>query len=89
MAAPIIEKPEVTLVNDREADVEKKGQVHLIDNVRVLGLSEEDATFYRGYTPEERRRVIRKVCLLRLFKMLLTHYNPCLLYTSPSPRDRG
>jgi hypothetical protein len=69
MATPIVEKPEVTLADDRENDVEKTRQVHMIDNVRVLGLSEEDATFYRSYTTEERRRVIRKVSLLIPLKM--------------------
>ncbi len=64
MAAAIIEKPEVMLVDDREEDVEKTSRVHFIDNIRVLGLNEEDAEFYNSYSTEERRRVIRKVCFL-------------------------
>ncbi|KAL8310287.1 hypothetical protein RB597_010216 [Gaeumannomyces tritici] len=44
-----------------------------IDNMRVLGLTDEDAEFYASYTPEQRKRVIRKVDK-RLVPMLAILY---------------
>lgn len=64
MASAIIEKPEIELVDDREDDVEKTRRVHLIDNIRVLGLNEDDAAFYNSYSVEERRRITRKVSVI-------------------------
>jgi hypothetical protein len=58
------DKPDIVMVDDRDMardDHEKAPVVHTIDNMRVLGLSEEDAEFYNSYTPEMRKRVIRKV----------------------------
>jgi hypothetical protein len=59
------EKPAITLVDDRdmaqEVDPEKRGAVYTIDDIRVVGISDEDAAFYQSYTPEMRKRVIRKV----------------------------
>lgn len=36
-------------------------QVIEIDGFRVLGLSPEDADFYRNYSEEKRKKVMRKV----------------------------
>lgn len=59
------DKPEISFVDDREADnrsdSEKGPVVRMIDNIRVLGLSEDDAEFYANFTPEQRKRTIRKV----------------------------
>ncbi|KAL8364835.1 hypothetical protein RB595_003894 [Gaeumannomyces hyphopodioides] len=44
-----------------------------IDNMRVLGLTDDDAEFYAAYTPEQRKRVIRKVDK-RLVPMLAILY---------------
>jgi hypothetical protein len=43
-------------------DHEKAPQARTIDNIRVLGLSDEDAEFYNNTTPEQRKQIIRKVC---------------------------
>ncbi|GKT51523.1 uncharacterized protein ColSpa_11704 [Colletotrichum spaethianum] len=49
------DKPEIAFVDDREADgrsdAEKGPVVRMIDNIRVLGLSEDDAEFYANFTP--------------------------------------
>lgn len=59
---PQVEKPDIVMVDDREApDAEKAKVIHTIDNIRVLGLSEEDAQFYNSYTPKDRKRITRKV----------------------------
>lgn len=60
------DKPEISFVDDREddarSDSEKAPAVRIIDDVRVLGLSEDDAEFYANFTPEQRKKTIRKVC---------------------------
>lgn len=67
------EKPDIVMVDDREErDTEKVRTVQTIDNIRVLGLSEEDAQFYQSYTTEDRKRVIRKVRgLTSIFKVFV------------------
>ncbi|KAJ4308180.1 hypothetical protein N0V84_012250 [Fusarium piperis] len=42
-------------------DQEKAPQPRAIDNIRVLGLSDEDADFYNNTTVEQRKTIIRKV----------------------------
>lgn len=54
------------MVDDKEMDrdhndPEKSAQVHTIDNIRVLGLSDADADFYANFSPAQRKKVIRKV----------------------------
>lgn len=72
-----MEKPEIDFVDDREADdrsdAEKGPVVRTIDNIRVLGLSEDDAQFYANFTPEQRKRTTRKVDV-RLVPMLAVLY---------------
>ncbi|PTB61871.1 MFS general substrate transporter [Trichoderma citrinoviride] len=72
------EKPDIVLVDDREAaaanyDLEKSPQVRIIDNFTVLGLSEEDARFYNSFTEKQRNHIIKKVDL-RLVPMLAILY---------------
>ncbi|GJN69243.1 MFS transporter [Purpureocillium lilacinum] len=77
MAQTHIDKPDIVLVDHRdkadEDEEAKPSAVHIIDNVRVLGLSDEDADFYNNYSAEKRKRVIRKVDL-RLVPMLSVLY---------------
>ncbi|KAH7123322.1 major facilitator superfamily domain-containing protein [Dactylonectria estremocensis] len=54
-------------------DPEKSTHVHTIDNIRVLGLSDEDADFYANFSPAQRKQVIRKVDV-RLIPMLAVLY---------------
>ncbi|KAM5350738.1 hypothetical protein ACJ41O_007243 [Fusarium nematophilum] len=73
-----MDKPDVIMVDDKESerdtrDTEKATQVHTIDNIRVLGLSTEDAEFYNNTTAEQRKRIIRKVDV-RLVPMLAVLY---------------
>lgn len=59
-----LEKPDIVMVDDREdaaSVTEKARNVYTIDNMRVLGLSEEDAAFYNSVTPEQRKRITHKV----------------------------
>ncbi|KAF9880140.1 major facilitator superfamily transporter [Colletotrichum karsti] len=71
------DKPEIAFIDDREADngsdAEKGPVVRTIDNMRVLGLSDEDAEFYANFTPEQRKKTIRKVDV-RLVPMLAILY---------------
>lgn len=61
------EKPEIVLVDDnRDAsdDVpEKAPHARVIDSFHVLGLTDDDVHFYDSYTPEQRKRTMRKVSL--------------------------
>jgi hypothetical protein len=64
-----MEKPDVIMVDELSSeqtpqDTEKASQIHLIDNIRVLGLSADDAAFYASVTPEQRKRITRKVSRL-------------------------
>ncbi len=54
-------------------DSEKAPAVHAIDNFRVLGLTDEDAEFYNGFSQERRKRILRKVDR-RLVPMLAILY---------------
>ncbi|KAK4118765.1 MFS general substrate transporter [Parathielavia appendiculata] len=54
-------------------DTEKATAVHVIDNFRVLGLTDDDAEFYNAFSEERRRRIIRKVDM-RLVPMLAILY---------------
>lgn len=60
------EKPEITMVDDIDMDSkivdhEKAPKARTIDNIRVLGLSDQDAEFYDSTTPEQRKTIIKKV----------------------------
>lgn len=63
-----LEKPEIVMIDDMDLDrkvpdAEKATNVRTIDNIRVLGLTDDDAEFYNNTTPEQRKRIIRKVSL--------------------------
>lgn len=79
MTSTAIEKPDIVMVDDRSsinkpADAEKgTSQIHTIDNIRVLGLSQEDAEFYQNYTKAQRKKITRKVDV-RLVPMLAILY---------------
>lgn len=61
-SAPKSEKADVYEINQVEVeDDDRASSVHHVDGIRVLGMSEDDAHFYNSYTPEQRRRIIRKV----------------------------
>ncbi|KAG5654892.1 hypothetical protein KAF25_005849 [Fusarium avenaceum] len=73
-----MEKPDVVMVDDLDeknpgSDNEKAPQARTIDNIRVLGLTDEDAEFYNNFTPEQRKTVIKKVDR-RLVPMLAILY---------------
>ena len=58
------EKPEVTMIDrDRDSrhDAEKAPIARTIENIRVLGLSDEDAAFYQDFPAQDRKRILRKV----------------------------
>ncbi|KAK1624428.1 inner membrane transport protein yfaV [Colletotrichum phormii] len=71
------DKPEISFVDDRDddtrSDSEKALVVRIIDDVRALGLSEDDVEFYANFTPEQRKTTIRKVDV-RLVPMLAVLY---------------
>lgn len=73
------EKPDIVLADNTKADIadenlfEKTPDARTIDGINVLGLSDDDVDFYTSYSPEKRRRTIRKVDL-RLTPMLATMY---------------
>ncbi|KAK2608983.1 hypothetical protein QQS21_002463 [Conoideocrella luteorostrata] len=72
------EKPEVVTIDETEAQhivhlVEKAKQVHLIDNIRVLGLSDDDAAFYNNISIKQRKKLARKIDA-RLIPMLAVLY---------------
>ncbi|KAH6887432.1 major facilitator superfamily domain-containing protein [Thelonectria olida] len=54
-------------------DAEKATHVQTIDNIRVLGLSNDDAEFYKSYTPAQRKKIMHKVDR-RLVPMLAVLY---------------
>ncbi|KAL7905818.1 hypothetical protein GGI35DRAFT_459436 [Trichoderma velutinum] len=60
-----VDKPDIVMVDDRDEhtnhDMEKSAQVKVIDDIPVLGLSEEDAAFYNSITEAQRKKIIRKV----------------------------
>jgi hypothetical protein len=58
------EKPDIMAVENSQLDEENAKQpiVCEIDNIRVLGLTEEDAEFYQDFGEERRAKLVRKVC---------------------------
>lgn len=58
-------KPEVAVIDDKDIHAGKDGlkgsTMRKIGDMRVLGLSQEDAKFYEEYCPEERKKLVRKV----------------------------
>jgi hypothetical protein len=63
MAVPT-EKADITMVDDRSVDridAEKGPNVQIIDNIRVLGLTDDDANFYLNFPEEARKKIFRKV----------------------------
>ncbi|KAJ5088906.1 hypothetical protein N7456_012522 [Penicillium angulare] len=54
-------------------NVENYAIITTIDGIQVLGLSTEDADFYRNYAPEKRKKIIRKIDM-RLIPMLAILY---------------
>lgn len=61
------DKPEITMVDHRDADnrsdAEKQPVVRTIDNIRVLGLTDDDAAFYENFGADNRKKLVRKVCI--------------------------
>ena len=62
----VTDKPDIILVDDAGRDgpsdnPEKASQVRVVDSFHVLGLTDDDADFYNNYTPEQRKRTMRKV----------------------------
>jgi hypothetical protein len=59
------DKAEIVMIDDKDElptnDIEKTGQVRIIDSIPVLGLSEDDAAFYNSMTQDRRKRIVRKV----------------------------
>lgn len=68
-----IDKVDVIMDEDRLDDGEKATAVHVIDNFRVLGLTDDDAAFYNNFGQERRKRVVQKVDR-RLVPMLALLY---------------
>ncbi|KAI0149449.1 major facilitator superfamily domain-containing protein [Pestalotiopsis sp. NC0098] len=66
------------MVNDREEDSRSdadKGlsSVRTIDNIRVIGMTADDASFYEGFSDKDRKQMVRKVDF-RLVPMLSVLY---------------
>ncbi|KAK9776036.1 putative Major facilitator superfamily (MFS) profile domain-containing protein [Seiridium cardinale] len=70
------DKPEIMMVDhevaDSRSDAEKGPAVRTVDNIRVLGLAEDDASFYDGFDDENRKNLVRKVdvCLVPMLSVL-------------------
>ncbi|KAH6658015.1 major facilitator superfamily domain-containing protein [Truncatella angustata] len=58
---------------DNRSDAEKGPVVRTIDNIRVVGLTDDDATFYDNFGPDNRKKLVRKVDV-RLVPMLSVLY---------------
>jgi hypothetical protein len=57
-----------------EDHVESVTNIVAIDNIQVLGLSAEDAEFYTNFSPERRKKLLRKVCsLISLLPLIDAH----------------
>lgn len=54
------------MVDDKDLQPDEEGlnksAVYRIGDMRILGLSEDDAKFYQDFSPKERNKLIRKVC---------------------------
>lgn len=68
-----VDKVDVVMAEGGPTDSEKAPAVHVIDSFRVLGLTDEDADFYNGFSQERRKRIMRKVDC-RLVPMLAILY---------------
>lgn len=59
------DKPEIVMIGDRDedsrSDADKSSGVRTIDNIRVVGLTSEDASFYENFGVKERKTLVRKV----------------------------
>ncbi|KAF7537490.1 hypothetical protein G7054_g3680 [Neopestalotiopsis clavispora] len=71
------DKPEIVMIGDRDedsrSDADKSSGVRTIDNIRVVGLTSEDASFYENFGVKERKTLVRKVDV-RLVPMLSVLY---------------
>ncbi|KAI1855759.1 hypothetical protein JX265_012204 [Neoarthrinium moseri] len=70
------EKPEVVMMDrnvDSRSDAEKAPVARTIDNIRVLGLTDDDAEFYSEFGAANKKKLIRKVDI-RLVPMLAILY---------------
>ena len=72
------EKPGIVPADDARSEVDenafdKAPEARTIEGLSVLGLSPDEVDFYDNYTPEQRKRTMRKVDL-RLIPMLATMY---------------
>ncbi|KAL3473593.1 major facilitator superfamily domain-containing protein [Aspergillus californicus] len=76
MAAPYSNRDTMDVIDEKLHDpdhVEKVMHAVQIDNFQVLGLRPEDADFYMNYSPEARKKLLRKVDV-RLIPMLAVLY---------------
>ncbi|KAI0596610.1 putative MFS transporter [Biscogniauxia sp. FL1348] len=66
---------EIASIDEKGSDVcvESAQGIVVIDNIRVLGLTHEDADFYNGFSEERRKKIIHKVDV-RLVPMLAILY---------------
>ncbi|KAI1337038.1 putative MFS transporter [Xylariaceae sp. FL0016] len=71
--APHNDEIQVTSDKASESYLEKAQHIVVIDDVRVLGLTPEDADFYHGFSEERRKKLIHKVDI-RLVPMLAMLY---------------
>lgn len=70
------EKPDIVFTDDAKAEIfaeENAPAVRVIEGFHVLGLGDDDVDFYENYSPEQRKRTMRKIDL-RLTPMLATLY---------------
>lgn len=73
------DKPDIVHADDKADMVDENAfdkaapEARTIDGFHVLGLSDDDVEFYNNYTPEQRKRTMRKVDL-RLTPMLAVMY---------------
>ncbi|KAJ5156602.1 hypothetical protein N7492_009405 [Penicillium capsulatum] len=69
-----VSNDEVLDEKQRQGDhVEEHTNMTMVDNIQVLGLTPDDASFYENFTPEQRKKVLRKVDK-RLVPMLSVLY---------------
>lgn len=65
------DKPEIMMIDRKDTDsrsvAEEKGPVvRNIDNIRVLGLTDDDASFYDAFGADNRKKLLHKVCTLTM-----------------------
>ena len=59
-----LDKPEIVMIDDaipHQDDSGKAPSVRVVEGFHVLGLSDDDVEFYNNYTPEMRKKTMRKV----------------------------